>query len=301
MRTFSIKYFLAAVIAAVLLPRVCRAADYNMEDYKPDTNGAGFYVEAVPPATQFTAASYFDVLTAPGVPQTLEVEVRSERKQDMLVRVEIGDAYTNPNGLICYDAFGKATQDQGLRLSDMVDFETRIVSVPAGNSVRIPINILPPAEPFAGEVLGGLTFTPVVRMGTQAETEQSSGVRNVFAYSLAVLLRGSAQPVSPRIEGGQAYAAEDQGLHKLFYPVRNTAAATLRASRLNMQVFAHNQDAPVFEVQDMLVKMAPQSQTDLQFYLPGNLPLTPGDYRVWTTVDNGEECWRFESPLTVGQ
>jgi len=153
-------------------------------------------VEPVYPTNQVPSTKgYFDVDAEPGEQLTLHVRIKNNEENPITVRVEDTNAYTSPTGGIFYEADVDSEDtmllDDAIRMTDYLETE-ETVSIPAGESLEVPIQVTVPKSD--GEtLLGGVLLTQVVE--AEEEEVQETGkdeakfvVNTETRYAIAIKL-----------------------------------------------------------------------------------------------------------------
>lgn len=281
----------------------------------------GFVTSAILPNNQRTGVGYFDLVTPPSTTQTLYVEVTNKMRIPLTFEVLVGDAHSNPHGVISYapqtdallpvDAVSPA-MESAVRLSAIAQLQleellnkqhTQIleivdnqVTIAPYATVFIPITLNLPETPLEGQVLGGVVVT---RIDTTAK-DISFGVHSVYSYAIAIQLQSEAEvSVQPSFALQSVQLTKLGGFPALAVYIVNNAPMVVAGAQLHMQIMAPGQDIPLVEIQQERVSMAPLSVMPFSALLPDGQLLPAGQYQLKVDWNYAGQSFQMEAGLSV--
>ncbi|WP_225047932.1 DUF916 and DUF3324 domain-containing protein [Lacticaseibacillus kribbianus] len=273
---------LLLVMAALLLtaPRPARAA------------GAGFTVSPVSPAAAMEKG-YFVVQAAPGSTRKLVVAVANLADAPKNLRLQVTDAFTQPNGEVGYTPGGTTDPAAKYQLSKLssppVDFT---LAAHQGREVTITV-ALPPAA-FDGQILGGIYVEDLADYGGSGS---GMAVANHFAMMVAIQMQNSPKLVAPHLNLGQVTVGTQDNAPAVLATLQNDRARLFGKLAITAKVTPAGKTKATVTRSVTNYAMAPTSHLD--FGLPLTTALAPGQYDLDLLAVAGDYRWHFTRRFTV--
>ncbi|MGY3766777.1 DUF916 and DUF3324 domain-containing protein [Vagococcus vulneris] len=164
-----------AILSLFLISDISKAAD--------DTN-IGFTVDSILPSSQLDKSkTYFYVQTEPSKEQTLEVRIKSTKKEKTIVKIMVENASTSSEGNINYGKPDKGAENKTLTnpITSMIKPESDEVEVQNFEEKVVKLKLTPPAEHYDGVKMGALIFEKV------ANEKSKATIKNKYNYKLGVI------------------------------------------------------------------------------------------------------------------
>lgn len=256
-----------------------------------------FSVQAILPENQKSKnVSYFDFELMPNSQQTIEIAISSVSAvgEERTYKIEVNNATTNRNGLVDYSE-GDREKDSSLKiaLSEIVKV-VPTVTIPHGETVRVPIQIDMPDEHFEGILLGGITVTEVE--DELEDTKQQ--VTNVFYYNIGLAL--SQGDVTPPLELNLVGVSKSQENRRSIISgiIQNPTARILRNLSIDASIHRKGQVKPLFYRSETNMAMAPNSNFDFGVGTEDQ-PLKAGSYTMKVKATAEDEEWEWTKAFEI--
>lgn len=255
------------------------------------TGEVGFSVEVVPhPNQKNDQVSYFDLLLSPSDETTLQVKLYNHMDEQQTFDLEIGNAYTNENGVVVYDQT-KSIEGE-VSLTELVDLPKQVVTVDAGATKVVTIPLKAIESEFEGSVLGG------IRVFKQEEmtVSEGMGVNNRYQYVVGVKLATSLKQVPFQPEWQRVDVNLDNYYPHIGYAVRNETGTI--SGHLNVEMALTAKDGTTLR-HTLDARMVPYTNTSFRF--PIERRLEPGTYTATMTMTEEEtnDTWTWTDTLEV--
>lgn len=244
---------------------------------------------------------YFDLRMEPGEEQTIEVAVSNSSTKEIELEMSTETAITNVNGVIDYVSSEKdIVFDQTLHypfstLASMAE----TITVPANETVNVPIKINMPEEEITGMILGGIKFTEK-SSDSQEESSNGMAIRNRFAYIIAVKLTENDQLVAGDLQLNEIKADQVSYRNVISANLQNPEPALIKELAIEAEVTAAGSSKVLYQQTNQDFKMAPNSNFDFPIYLE-NQPLKAGKYTLHLTATSGEDKWEFNQDFEISK
>lgn len=161
---------------------------------KADETEIGYHIYAILPENQKNPdSSFFDLQMKPGQKQTIEVAVANTSVEDQTYTIEINPAYTNDQGFIDYSEKKETEEKQRELTIDHIATYEKKITVPKGQTEKVPITLTMPEEAYKGELLAGIKVSKVKKQTNQV------GIANTYSYLLGLRLTESDQKIQRKI------------------------------------------------------------------------------------------------------
>lgn len=284
------------------------------------TSEFNFAVNPVIPENQIDKEkTYFDLKMAPGTVQTVEVQLRNDTDQEVVIAPVIASATTNLNGVVEYGENDiEADETLPYDMADLIEVEKEI-TIPKQSQITLPLKITMPSESFEGVIAGGLTLKETTEENATADSEEDQGlaIKNEYAYVVAILLRQNTAEVAPDLKLLDVGPGQVNSRNTINVTLQNPEAAYLNSLRLINEVKKKGDSDVLYSSDTSRMQMAPNSNFSYPISLEGQR-LEAGTY-VLTSVayggkseegqykvenEEGEEesylyKWTFEKEFTV--
>ncbi|WP_430610898.1 DUF916 and DUF3324 domain-containing protein [Enterococcus sp. DIV0876] len=304
-----VKQLLAILFVIILflgVPNIGIASEFN------------FAVNPVIPENQIDKEkTYFDLKMASGAVQTVEVQLRNDTDQGVVIAPEIASATTNLNGVVEYGV-NDIEPDESLlyNMADLIEVPEEI-TIPKQSQITLPLKITMPSESVTGVIAGGLTLKETVNEDeTEASEEQGLAIKNEYAYVIAILLRQNTEEVLPDLHLIDVAPGQVNSRNTINVTLQNPEAAYLNSLRLINEVTKKGQSDVLYATDTSRMQVAPNSRFSYPISLEGQR-LEAGTY-VLKSVAYGEKSedgeykvqnegveesylykWTFEKEFTV--
>lgn len=276
----------------VSFSRVSAAEETNMDV-------VGYSVEAVIPNNQIDKQkTYFDLMMEARQKQELTVAVYNNTNESITVNTAITNAYTNSNGLIVYDERKKPLDDSlELPLTELAKVDDQL-TIEAGGTEYVTIQLTMPNEAFDGIVLGGILFE---KENDNQESEASGfGIENRYAYVIGIQLRESEVVVTPELVLKDIKTGLENYRTAVTAIIQNPTARII--SGLTLEGFITKIDDADSEFEKKALKedirLAPNSTMDFIIDWE-NEPLEEGIYEFSGRATTEEDEWLFEREFEI--
>lgn len=261
-----------------------------------------YSVKPILPSNQIDKElQYFDLKMKPGEEQTVEVAVSNRSNKEIELEMSTETAITNVNGVIDYVSSEKdIVFDQTLHYP-FSTFATmaEATTVPANETVNVPVKINMPQEEIPGMVLGGIKFTEK-SSDSQEESSNGMAIRNRFAYIIAVKLTEDDQPVAGDLQLNEIKADQVSYRNVISANLQNPEPALIKDLAIEAEVTAAGSSKVLYQQTNQDFKMAPNSNFDFPIYLE-NQPLKAGKYTLHLTATSGEDKWDFTQDFEISK
>lgn len=305
-----INQLLALLFASIFffVPTIGTASEFN------------FAVNPVIPENQIDKEkTYFDLKMAPGTVQTVEVQLRNDTDQEVVIAPVIASATTNLNGVVEYGENDiEADETLPYDMADLIEVEKEI-TIPKQSQITLPLKITMPSESFEGVIAGGLTLKETTEENATADSEEDQGlaIKNEYAYVVAILLRQNTAEVVPDLKLLDVGPGQVNSRNTINVTLQNPEAAYLNSLRLINEVKKKGDSDVLYSSDTSRMQMAPNSNFSYPISLEGQR-LEAGTYVLNSVAyggkseegqykvenEEGEEesylyKWTFEKEFTV--
>ena len=238
---------------------------------------------------------YFDLLMEPGTQQVIEIELVSVSDEPITVLIEMANAMTDSAGVVHYQPQqGRETsRDDTLvyAFKDMATMERSRIQLQPRETVRIPITIRMPEEPFDGVVAGGFGITQEFDIEAARE-ETNEMIIHVFSFEVPVIIRQNETRISPDLELLDAYASQRNWRNIVAAHLQNPERMFINQMNIYARVTPANSNETLYEQFVESRQMAPNSNFIFAIPLNGER-FTSGDFLLHMEVDSDNGRWSF--------
>lgn len=255
-----------------------------------------FGVSAVIPENQIDKnQTYFDLRMEPNQEQTLEVNLRNDTKEDVVIHVDVNTAMTNNNGVIDYSQTDFERDDSlEIDIEDLVEYDQE-VTIEAESTKTFEIHLNMPDEEFDGILLGGIYFQ-------EKENEDSSTdegqISNKFAYVIGLKLSMNDTEVHPELTLNAVQPTQVNYRNVVTANIQNTKPVIVSSLNVNASIFKENGQDPLYTAEKDDLRMAPNSNFDYAIPLD-NQEFKPGKYRVEIQAKTDADEWEWTEYFTI--
>lgn len=258
----------------------------------------GYSVQAILPENQRDAkVSYFDLRVEPGQQQDLEVEIFNHEDSELTVEVKPTVSSTNRNGLVVYEEQEEMDESLTYPLTELIEMESNIIDVPAGESKVVTVQLSAPEESFDGVILGGLHFEKVPEEEAESSGEGVS-IENRYAYVIGLQLSQNDEPVKPELHLKSIEPSLVNYRTAVVAQIQNPQPLLMGGVEIKAHVYEAEGTEPIKESEMKEVSFAPNSTMDYVISWE-NQRLEPGEYRLEMTAVDGDETWEWNEPFTI--
>lgn len=262
-------------------------------------NNAGFEVIPVAAKQQLNhEVTYFDLKLAPNQATTVTVNVRSTSQKPITIETSVAQATTNTNGVVEYKAF-KQNKSWGLPadIEKVVTTDQSKITLQPGEVKPVTYQIKMPQEAFDGELVGGLNFVKKVT-DDQMKTDSSMGVKNQYAYTIAMVLHGRQELTRNKMSLGKITTRQINNRNVISMPLNNQTAAFLNKVTTKVTITKQGQSKAIYTQKTADGQMAPNSVYDLPVRI-GETAFKPGRYTAKVAVTSKQQHWQFTKDFTI--
>lgn len=263
---------------------------------KDESDTLGYTVSLVQPTTQIDPEiSYFYLQTTPGEAQTVEVRIKSTKKESVQIKIYGANAFTGNNGTIEYTT-DVSKQDKTLKepLTSLIKIEPVEVTVGNYEEKTVRIQVVPPKEAYKGIKMGAIVFA------LDQGTEESEGVSTEFSYRVGMILSGSGDVFND----GQSLnlvgvrASIMRGKKMVLATLQNPDPKVLEQLTITATMLRKGSDKVVKRKIVDQYSLAPNSHVD--FELDWGVEAIPsGNYLLKLDVSNDYQDWQFSRDFII--
>lgn len=264
-------------------------------------SNAGFEVIPVASEQQLNHdVTYFDLGLTPGQRAVVTVNVKSTSQEPITIETSLAKATTNSNGVVEYKAF-QQNKSWGLPadIEKIVTTDQRKIQLQPGEVQPVSYQIKMPQSAFDGELVGGLNFVKKVT-DNQVKTNSSMGVKNQYAYTIAMVLHGRQELTKNKMSLGKITTRQINDRNVISIPLINQTAAFLNKVETKVTIKHRGQDKVVYTQKTVDGQMAPNSVYDLPVRI-GETAFKPGRYTAQMDVTSKEQHWQFTKDFTISR
>lgn len=248
---------------------------------------------------------FYDLMVYPGQVQDIYLTVRNERSHDIVVRIERINATSGSGGHINYgNRFAQMDETLLHSFEDMAVLQNEYETIAADSSIRVPIRLNIPAEPFDGAILGSIRVTREITPEEIAASNDQGGVfLNQFASFTAVRLVQSEDfaNLTPDFLLREVSVETANRRASITANIRNPVPLLVRGASITGTVHNLENNQLYFEQSFSSAEFAPSSIFPLRMVDDDGYGLEAGDYRVAIAIEFEGQTWNFEEYVTIEQ
>lgn len=277
------------LLFSLLVPTTANASEFN------------FSVTTIIPDNQIDPKkTYYDLLLEPGQTQTLEMVLRNDTSEEVILNPAVHSATTNVNGVVEYGSNEiEADSTLSYPIEEWLTIEETIV-IPAEGEIILPLDVSMPDKSFDGILAGGITLQEQRDSTTETTDEEDQGlsIENEYAYVVGIVLQQSEQTLTPELELLNVSPGQLNARNVIQATIQNPVSMYVNQLEINATIKASSTGEVYFETEKDMMQMAPNSQFDFPIPLNG-APLEPGDYTLEMTAKAMGKEWNWSEPFTV--
>lgn len=256
--------------------------------------GMSFTYTNKQPDNQLKAGNYFDLLMTPGQEQVLETELVNLSDEDLTINVIVSNATTTELGVIDYGPNKQAnTENLTYGLADLVT-APKSIELPKNGKATLKLQVKMPEEAIPGVVLGGIQLQQ--ELANQETKEQILAVNNQYAYVYSLSLRENEDLPAFEFQSQATTVKSINGQTEIAVNMANLAPRIIKEMGIETIVTPKESEKVLAEQSLKDAKMAPNSIISLPLALG---ELGSGEYQTTTTVEVGDERWKWVEAFTV--
>lgn len=259
---------------------------------KADSND--FSVIPVLPENQNTSvSSYFDLIVSPNQKQDMQIEITNNSSENVKYSIYVNTAITNQNGIVDY-SISEFDRDMSMKVSikDCIYLEETLIEIPPKTTKEVSFKLNVPSTPFEGIALGGITVEPIV------EEAKKEGVNNVFTRTLAIQLSESNADITPKLEGGEVSASQENLRNNVKFELRNVTPVIIQKVKADITITKRGSKHPILEETKEKLSFAPNSKFNLM--TEWKKKFKAGDYIYYVNLsDEKGNTWEFRKEFEI--
>ena len=262
-------------------------------------NAAEFTISPVYPHEQKEDdAGYFDLNVKKSTTVPVKVKISNLNKnQDIEYLIKVGNATTNDNGTINYTNFkNKKDTTAKYQLTDFIS-KTELkqkVTVKAGSSSEVTVNLKVPKQKFPGTIAGGI----YVERLTNAYVNEKSGMntRNHFSMTLPIILTEQAKV--KRIAKMELDKVTVKNGPEITAKLHNVKPVMFGKLSIDLKVTKKNRSTVLVHKKVNNYQVAPNSSFDYLVSDSSN-QLGAGKYTIDMHLQSGKRKWHLVKDFVI--
>ena len=262
-------------------------------------NAAEFTISPVYPREQKEDdAGYFDLNVKKSTTVPVKVKISNlNKKQDIEYLIKVGNATTNDNGTINYTNFkNKKDTTAKYQLTDFIS-KTELkqkVTVKAGSSSEVTVNLKVPKQKFPGMIAGGI----YVERLTNAYVDEKSGMntRNHFSMTLPIILTKQAKV--KRIAKMELDKVTVKNGPKITAKLHNVKPVMFGKLSIDSKITKKNRSTVLVHKKVNNYQVAPNSSFDYLVSDSSN-QLGAGKYTLDMHLQSGKRKWHLVKDFVI--
>ena len=263
-----------------------------------------FMLMPITPSTQVDAdVGWFDLLLAPGVTETVYINVTNISDRDITVEASLSPATTNMAGSVEYTP-NDIPPDETL-LHNLADIATvpETLFIPQGGQTLLPIEINMPEAEFQGMIAGGITVQEVeseeevVDQGTPG-----MGVENEVRKTVAMIIRNDLATVAPDVNLTSAWPELFNYRNAFFAAIQNPEPRFIGSATVEAYVTEMGSAEVLFSEASVseAVQFAPNTTMNFPIVIE-EVEFVPGWYTMHVMVSGAGEVWELSYDFYISQ
>lgn len=262
-------------------------------------NAAEFTISPVYPREQKEDdAGYFDLNVKKSTTVPVKVKISNLNKnQDIEYLIKVGNATTNDNGTINYTNFkNKKDTTAKYQLTDFISKAEmkQKVTVKAGSSSEVTVNLKVPKQKFPGMIAGGI----YVERLTNAYVDEKSGMntRNHFSMTLPIILTKQAKV--KRIAKMELDKVTVKNGPKITAKLHNVKPVMFGKLSIDSKITKKNRSTVLVHKKVNNYQVAPNSSFDYLVSDSSN-QLGAGKYTLDMHLQSGKRKWHLVKDFVI--
>lgn len=257
--------------------------------------GVDFSIEPIYTRTQIDSdAGFYYLTTEPGKEQTLEVKLLSSSEEQVKLKIEGTNAFTQGNGQMSYTSDLKLNDPSLVNpVSSLLTIADEVVTLDPYEVKTIKVKLTPPKESYPGVKAGALEFT-------QVNDDEKSAVGSITSYRIGVLLSetGDDYHDAKKLILTEAKATQKNSKKVMFGTLQNPDPKVLNGLDIDGTIIDKKSGKVIKKKEGRNYSMAPNSKFDFEFDW-GIERIKPGEYTLKIQAENGSESWQLQKDITV--
>lgn len=283
------------LVLAFFLGSTAAFADETEDEKNKDS--MGFTVEAVIPSNQVDQSkSFFFLKTTPNAEQTIQVKVKSTRKEPRTLTVAVNNAMTSSEATIDYGVDQPELDDSlKIPLTDLVTVPDDFKEVTVENYEEkvIDLKIKAPAEPFAGIKLGAIRL-----IGTTDQNKAGLSVETGYTIGLVLTEDAAQYDLGGELTLKKVDVLLANGSKVVGVTLQNAEPKVIDGLKLHVKIRKKDSDKVLFEKKGTDLAVAPN--TSFMYQIPmGIEQVQAGKYLVDITAENAVSNWKWMEEITI--
>ncbi|MEG0781568.1 DUF916 and DUF3324 domain-containing protein [Carnobacterium sp.] len=263
-------------------------------------NEMNFSVQAILPENQRDKKqSYFDLKMEPKQEQVIQIELKNDTEEDIIVETTANTAVTNDNGLADYTkSAGKKDSSLKISFAEIANVPKETL-VPKQSSTLLDVQLKMPDEVYDGVLLGGLYFKEKEVESEKTEKEEGAvAIENRFAYSVGVLLTETDVVVQPKLALNEVKADQKTGHNIISLNLQNQHAALVKKLKVDAKIYEQGNKTILYEKKQDDLRMAPNSNFNYAIDVV-DTELKPGTYEAEVVANDGYRDWKMKKTFVI--
>ncbi|OJG27454.1 hypothetical protein RU98_GL002543 [Enterococcus caccae] len=261
-----------------------------------EKDNLGYTVNLVQSNTQIDPnKSYFYVKTTPGEAQTLEVRIKSTKKEEVRIKIYGTNAITGDGGTIEYSD-DKTYYDKTLKepVTSMVKIPTPSMTIGNYEEKTMKIQLTPPPKSYDGVKMGALVFA------LDQDQKEKSGVSTEFAYRVGLITSQTGDEFNnaQTLNLNSVKASIKRGKKMVLANLQNPEPKVLENLNIVATMTKKGSDATVKRKSVENYTMAPNSVFDFEIDW-GIADLPTGTYTLRLDASNDYQEWQLSKDFTI--
>lgn len=254
----------------------------------------GFTVDPILPDNQINKeVGYYNLLLVPDESQKVSVRLKSTKKEPVIIKTEITNAWTNRYGQIDYGKNKKIDKSLNIPLTEIVTIDDEFKEIILTNFEEkiITFNVNPPKKSFTGIKLGAISFF---------EKSSEQGKMNQFGYRVGILLNEDKKPTVQAgvLELLDVEAGLDEGFLSINLNFVNKKPYIIKDLDFQVEIRKLGDDKVIESYTLENVNIAPNSEFNMK--IPWDInKINFGRYDVKVDARNVSARWEWETELNV--
>lgn len=269
------------------------SAEANGDD---EGNGLGYTVRAVRPSTQLDdRISSFLIKTEPGVPQKLEIKIKSVQKEEIPIVVYTQNAITNSIGAIEYtDDIKKIDNTLNLPITSLTSIEQENFTIGNYEEKTIVVNVVPPKDAYDGIKLGSIAIM------RDSDDNDSNPMKTEVGYNLGLAISSTGEDYNDglSLELNSAKALLKNGKKVVIIELKNPEPKLLENLSMEVTLTDKKSGSKIKEKKVDGYRLAPNSILSMELDW-GIQDMPSGEYLVEVKAENSYKNWDLKTNLSI--
>ena len=252
-----------------------------------------FSIEALDSEGNSESQGFYHFVEEPGATQKVFVKVANSSNEEISIKVEVNPASTNQNGIPSY--LHQEMYDESLiyKISDLVHTSRERLTVPAGDSEIVEVEIQFPETDWQGDILGGIRFSQ------ESNQPKEKTITHEVAYTIGILLnQKNAAGVENILHLNDVSVGQRNYRNYIEANLQNSAPKIVKDLAVKSEVTRSDSETVLYRSEVSNMRMAPNS--NFSFGIPtGDSPIKAGNYLLKLVVVADEKEYEFTKEFSV--